>query len=99
MSTLNVQTPDVLTRVSEYIPEIIEYIEGIIRNKYAYVTKDGSVSLYSPVEAIHETLGLLRHACLQLQSETLVREAGSFGVRGYRQPGYAEAYARERRRA
>ncbi|KAH7729373.1 cysteine--tRNA ligasecytoplasmic [Aphelenchoides avenae] len=43
MSTLNVQTPDVLTRVSEYIPEIIEYIEGIIRNKYAYVTKDGSV--------------------------------------------------------
>lgn len=34
--------PDVLTRVSEYIPEIIEYIEKIIENGLAYES-NGSV--------------------------------------------------------
>ena len=53
MTTLNVQPPDVLTRVSEYIPEIIDYIEGIIRNKYAYVTKDGSVSFHFSAFTVH----------------------------------------------
>ncbi|KAI1715685.1 tRNA synthetases class I (C) catalytic domain-containing protein [Ditylenchus destructor] len=43
MATLNVLPPSVLTRVSEYIPEIVKYIEGIIANGYAYTTKDGSV--------------------------------------------------------
>lgn len=34
--------PDVLTRVSEYIPEIIEYIQKIIDNGLAYES-NGSV--------------------------------------------------------
>ncbi|KAG0172106.1 hypothetical protein DFQ30_011154 [Apophysomyces sp. BC1015] len=42
MEALNVRAPDVQTRVSEYVPEIIEYIEKIVANKYAYVA-DGSV--------------------------------------------------------
>uniref|UniRef100_A0A183BVA7 Cysteine--tRNA ligase, cytoplasmic n=1 Tax=Globodera pallida TaxID=36090 RepID=A0A183BVA7_GLOPA len=42
MYALNVREPDVLTRVSEYIPEIIEYVQKIILNGYAYVA-DGSV--------------------------------------------------------
>ena len=44
MCALNVLQPDVLTRVVEYIPEIIEYVNGIIKNGYAYTTTEGSVS-------------------------------------------------------
>ncbi|VDK85534.1 unnamed protein product [Onchocerca ochengi] len=43
MACLNVLPPTILTRVSEYIPEIIAYVEKIIDNGYGYVTKDGSV--------------------------------------------------------
>uniref|UniRef100_A0A1I8BGH5 tRNA-synt_1e domain-containing protein n=1 Tax=Meloidogyne hapla TaxID=6305 RepID=A0A1I8BGH5_MELHA len=42
MASLNVREPDVLTRVSEYIPEIIDYVAKISQNGYAYVL-DGSV--------------------------------------------------------
>ena len=42
MATLNVRMPDVLTRVSEYIPEIIAYVQKIIDNGYAYES-NGSV--------------------------------------------------------
>ncbi|CAI4232008.1 unnamed protein product [Auanema sp. JU1783] len=43
MHRLNVLPPDVLTRVSEYVPEVINYIQKIIQNNYAYATNDGSV--------------------------------------------------------
>ncbi|XP_026825423.1 cysteine--tRNA ligase, cytoplasmic isoform X2 [Ooceraea biroi] len=42
MDALNVLKPNVLTRVSEYIPEIIAYIERIIENGLAYES-NGSV--------------------------------------------------------
>ncbi|TID26160.1 hypothetical protein CANINC_002855 [Pichia inconspicua] len=43
MKKLNVMPPTVVTRVSEYVPEIVAYVEEIIRRGYAYVTRDGSV--------------------------------------------------------
>uniref|UniRef100_A0AC35UGK3 Cysteine--tRNA ligase n=1 Tax=Rhabditophanes sp. KR3021 TaxID=114890 RepID=A0AC35UGK3_9BILA len=43
MKSLNVLSPNVLTRVTEYVPEIVEYVEKIIENGYAYTTSDGSV--------------------------------------------------------
>lgn len=42
MDALNVMRPNVLTRVSEYVPEIIEFIKRIIENGMAYES-NGSV--------------------------------------------------------
>ncbi|KAL5497322.1 hypothetical protein EMCRGX_G013781 [Ephydatia muelleri] len=42
MAALNVLGPDVLTRVSEYIEEIVAYVQKIVANGYAYVS-NGSV--------------------------------------------------------
>lgn len=42
MHRLRVRDPDTLTRVTEYVPEIVSFVEGIIRNGYGYVV-DGSV--------------------------------------------------------
>ncbi|KHJ79854.1 hypothetical protein OESDEN_20486, partial [Oesophagostomum dentatum] len=43
MARLNVLPADIVTRVSEYVPEIIAYVEKIISNGYGYTTSDGSV--------------------------------------------------------
>lgn len=42
MEALNVSYPNYITRVSEYVPEIIKFIEKIIQNGYAY-EQNGSV--------------------------------------------------------
>lgn len=43
MDRLHVEPPTTLTRVSEYLPEIIKFVEEIVQNGYAYATVDGSV--------------------------------------------------------
>ena len=43
MRSLNVLEPDVITRVTEYIPQVISFIEKVIANGFAYKTPDGSV--------------------------------------------------------
>jgi len=42
MSRLHVRNPDTITRVTEYVPEIVSYVEKIISNGYAYEA-NGSV--------------------------------------------------------
>lgn len=42
MNRLGVELPDMITRVTEFIPDIIEFIEQIIKNGYAYES-NGSV--------------------------------------------------------
>ncbi|WFD27467.1 cysteine--tRNA ligase [Malassezia nana] len=37
MRRLRVEPPTMLTRVSEYVPEIVRFIEGILKNGFAYV--------------------------------------------------------------
>lgn len=42
MARLRVREPDTLTRVTEYVPEIVAFVEGIISNGFAYEA-EGSV--------------------------------------------------------
>ena len=42
MARLRVRSPDTLTRVTEFIPEIVSFIDRISHNGYAYEV-DGSV--------------------------------------------------------
>ncbi|KAI0645882.1 tRNA synthetases class I (C) catalytic domain-containing protein [Trametes meyenii] len=42
MHRLRVRDPDTLTRVTEYVPEIVSFVEGIVKNGYGYEV-DGSV--------------------------------------------------------
>uniref|UniRef100_A0A4W2BRA7 Cysteine--tRNA ligase, cytoplasmic n=1 Tax=Bos indicus x Bos taurus TaxID=30522 RepID=A0A4W2BRA7_BOBOX len=42
MEALNVLPPDVLTRVSEYVPEIVDFVQKIVDNGYGYAS-NGSV--------------------------------------------------------
>jgi cysteinyl-tRNA synthetase len=41
MRNLNVLYPNYLTRVSEYVPEIIEFIQNLIDKNYAYASPSG----------------------------------------------------------
>jgi cysteinyl-tRNA synthetase len=52
MHNLNVLDPDVLTRVTEFVPQIVTFIEQIISNGFAYATADGSV--YFDIEAFEK---------------------------------------------
>ncbi|KAF9793211.1 tRNA synthetases class I (C) catalytic domain-containing protein [Thelephora terrestris] len=42
MRRLRVRDPDTITRVTEYVPEVVAFVEQVIKNGYAYVV-DGSV--------------------------------------------------------
>lgn len=42
MTRLRVRDPDTVTRVTEYVPEIVQFVEKIISNGYAYEA-EGSV--------------------------------------------------------
>ena len=44
MKRLHVEPPSMLTRVSEYVPEIVQFIERIIENGFAYVDDAASES-------------------------------------------------------
>ena len=58
MKGLNVQLPSVLTRVSEYVPEVVAFVQRIIDNGYAYEA-DGSVYFDVKAYAVKHPYGKL----------------------------------------
>ena len=52
MKALGVRPPDVLTRVTEFMPEIVTYIEKIISNGLAYATP--SCDVYFDIRAFQK---------------------------------------------
>lgn len=41
LSKLSIRMPTITARVTDYIPEIISFIDGIIKKGFAYSTDDG----------------------------------------------------------
>lgn len=62
MARLNVLPSTITTRVSEYVPDIIEFVEKIVANGFAYSTTDGSV-YFDTVKFEHDS----NHAYAKLQ--------------------------------
>ncbi|KAJ7451861.1 tRNA synthetases class I (C) catalytic domain-containing protein [Mycena galericulata] len=54
MSRLRVREPDTVTRVTEYVPEIVAFVEGIVRNGFAYESEG---SIYFDTEAFDKSPG------------------------------------------
>src|SRR5262249_13622748 len=53
MATLNVLPPTVTTRVSEFVPENVAFIDKLVQKGFAYQAQDGSV--YFDVQAYRST--------------------------------------------
>lgn len=62
MEVLNVQMPNVLLRVTEHVPEIIEYISTIIKNGNAYVKPHGVYFAVHKVSGSYGKLGRVTEA-------------------------------------
>jgi Cysteinyl-tRNA synthetase len=54
MARLRVREPDVLTRVTEYVPEIVSFVERIIKNGYGY---EANGSVYFATQTFDKTEG------------------------------------------
>jgi cysteinyl-tRNA synthetase len=52
MDALSVLSPDQLTRVTEYVPQIVRFVEKIVANGFGYATPDGSV--YFDIDAFEK---------------------------------------------
>ena len=52
MKDLSILPPDVLTRVTEYVPEIVSFIEVLVKKKYAYESRG---SVYFTTNLFHST--------------------------------------------
>ncbi|TYZ61426.1 hypothetical protein PybrP1_005440 [[Pythium] brassicae (nom. inval.)] len=80
MASLGIKMPAVITRVSEYVPEIVEYVERIIRNGYAY---ESNGSVYFDTVAFAQSKGKAYGKLLPEnvgQSELLAEGEGSLSA-------------------
>ena len=41
MGRLNIQTPEIIAKATDHIPEMLEFVEGLMKNGYAYETSKG----------------------------------------------------------
>ncbi|XP_012280808.1 probable cysteine--tRNA ligase, mitochondrial isoform X2 [Orussus abietinus] len=92
MTSLNVSKPYLRCRVTEYIPEIVQFVNNILSKEYAYVTKDGSVHFDSAKYAAANKLPfkeLTSHSDVKTASDFVLWKARKEGEPSWKSPwGY-----------
>jgi cysteinyl-tRNA synthetase len=68
MERLNVLKPDVITRVSEYVEQVVSFVEKIISNGFCYTTFDGSV--YFDIDAFEKAITFRQFGAMESQRQT-----------------------------
>jgi cysteinyl-tRNA synthetase len=88
MDALNVLRPDVVTRVTEYVPQIAKFVERIVEKGFAYES-DGSV--YFDIAAFEKAGNTYARLRPESKNDKALQEEGegalSKGVSGKRSPG------------
>ena len=68
LSSLSVKKPTLVTRVSDFIPQIISFIEALLKDNMAYKTDDGSVYFNLSVYSENYKYGKLKAVTLEQPS-------------------------------
>ncbi|CAK7244387.1 MAG: cysteinyl-tRNA synthetase [Sporothrix thermara] len=88
MDALNVLPPDAVTRVTEYVPQIVEFIEGIIAKGFAY---EANASVYFDIDAFEKAGNTYARLRPESKNDKALQEEGegslSKSLAGKRRPG------------
>ncbi|CAK7275059.1 cysteinyl-tRNA synthetase [Sporothrix epigloea] len=88
MEAVNVLPPDSITRVTEYVPQIVDYIEGIIAKGFAY---EANASVYFDIDAFEKAGNTYARLRPESKDDKALQEEGegslSKSLAGKRRPG------------
>ena len=73
MDALNILRPDVITRVTEYVPQIAKFVEGIIEKGFAY---EAEGSVYFDIAAFEEAGNTYARLRPENRNDTSLQEEG-----------------------
>ncbi|KIH94704.1 cysteinyl-tRNA synthetase [Sporothrix brasiliensis 5110] len=88
MDALNVLPPDAITRVTEYVPQIVTFIEGILAKGFAY---EANASVYFDIDAFEKAGNTYARLRPESKNDKALQEEGegslSKSLAGKRRPG------------
>lgn len=88
MDALNVLRPDSVTRVTEYVPQIVSFIEGIISKGFAY---EANASVYFDIDAFEKAGNTYARLRPESKNDKALQDEGegslSKSLAGKRRPG------------